>query len=175
VHGPVRLLPHAAFLFADLALSRRPEFAYGDHDQLTKEGCRHAPSFKPALSPELLSKRFYVGPCVLVRVTANRRTFLRRITADLRNNRCDELTDALLAAPLAPSPTPRSSSTASLAMRAVLRDARENNRRSPMRTGRRSASSSPPAIVSSFCATASRRIRDTPASSSKSSSSTTGR
>jgi hypothetical protein len=45
VHSPTRLLPHATFLFADLALSRRPEFAYGDHDQLTKEGRRHAPSF----------------------------------------------------------------------------------------------------------------------------------
>jgi GT2 family glycosyltransferase/glycosyltransferase involved in cell wall biosynthesis len=99
VHGPVRLLPHAAFLFVDLAQSRRPEFAYCDHDQLTKEGRRRAPSFKPAFSPELLRNRFYVGPCVLMNVTAERRPLLQRIAADLCNNNGDELSDALLAAP----------------------------------------------------------------------------
>jgi GT2 family glycosyltransferase len=100
VHGPVRLLPHATFLFTDLALLRRPEFAYCDHDHLTEEGRRRTPSFKPAFSPELLRNRFYVGSCVLMHVTAERRTLLRRITADLCKNRCDELSDALLAAPL---------------------------------------------------------------------------
>jgi GT2 family glycosyltransferase len=99
VHGPVRMLPHATFVFADLAQSRRPEFAYCDHDQLTTEGRRRAPSFKPAFSPELLRNRFYVGPCVLVHVTAEHQTLLRRITADLTDNSCDELCDALLAAP----------------------------------------------------------------------------
>jgi GT2 family glycosyltransferase len=99
VHGPVRLLPHATFLCGDLALSRQPEFAYFDHDQLTQQGRRHAPSFKPAFSPELMRNRFYVGPCVLVHVTAERRALVRRITADLCKNGCDELSDALLAAP----------------------------------------------------------------------------
>jgi hypothetical protein len=99
VHGPVRLLPHATFLCADLALSRLPEFAYFDHDLLTQQGRRHTPSFKPAFSPELLRNRFYVGPCVLVHVTGERRALVRRITADLCKNSCDEMSDALLAAP----------------------------------------------------------------------------
>jgi GT2 family glycosyltransferase/glycosyltransferase involved in cell wall biosynthesis len=99
VHGPVRLLPHAAFLFADLAASRAPAFAYTDHDHRTGDAGRREPSFKPAFSPELLLNTFYVGPCVLMQVPSERRELLRRIVADLRANACDELSNALLAAP----------------------------------------------------------------------------
>ncbi len=98
-HGPVRLLPHATFVFADLALSRAPAFAYADHDHWTTDARRQSPSFKPAFSPELLRNRFYVGPCVLMNVTSERRELLRRIVDDLRANACDELSNALLAAP----------------------------------------------------------------------------
>jgi GT2 family glycosyltransferase len=99
VHGSVRLLPHATFLFSDLMLSRTPAFAYADHDQWSAEARRQAPSFKPAFSPELLRNRFYVGPCVLMNVTSEQRELLERIVADLRANACDELSNALLAAP----------------------------------------------------------------------------
>jgi GT2 family glycosyltransferase/glycosyltransferase involved in cell wall biosynthesis len=99
VHGPVRLSPHATFLFADLAVSRTPTFAYTDHDQLTADRHRRRPSFKPAFSPELMRNRFYVGPCVLMHVTSERQELLRRVVADLRTNACDELSNALLAAP----------------------------------------------------------------------------
>jgi GT2 family glycosyltransferase len=99
VHGPLRLLAHATFLFADLAVSRTPAFAYADHDHRTANSGRGEPSFKPAFSPEFLRNRLYVGPCVLMHVTSERRKLLRRIVADLRANACDELSDALLAAP----------------------------------------------------------------------------
>jgi GT2 family glycosyltransferase len=99
VHGPVRLLSHATFVFADLAVSRRPAFAYADHDHWTADEARGEPSFKPAFSPELLRNRFYVGPSVLMHATSERQELLRRIVADLRANACDELSNALLAAP----------------------------------------------------------------------------
>jgi GT2 family glycosyltransferase len=99
VHGPVRLLPNASFLFADLAVSRKPAFAYADHDHWTADAVRGEPSFKPAFSPELLRSRFYIGPCVLLQVTPERQGLLRRVVDDLRLNACDELSDALLAAP----------------------------------------------------------------------------
>jgi GT2 family glycosyltransferase len=99
IHGPVRLLPHATFLFSDLALSRRPAFAYADHDRLGEDGRRREPHFKPVFSPELLRNRLYVGPCVLMHVTDQRQELLWRIIADLRANACDELCAALLAAP----------------------------------------------------------------------------
>jgi GT2 family glycosyltransferase len=99
VHGPVRLLPHATFLFSDMAVSRRPAFAYTDHDHLSKDGRRREPHFKPVFSPELLRNRFYVGPCVLMHVTDQRQELLLRIVSDLRANACDDLSGALLAAP----------------------------------------------------------------------------
>lgn len=98
IHGCVRLTPHATFLFMERAISAQASWVYSDHDRSTKEGRRGDPSFKPMFSPELLRRRFYVGPCVLVRTTPERRDTVLRVIENFRSHGCDELSEALLIA-----------------------------------------------------------------------------
>lgn len=62
----VFLHPTALFEWAN-AVRLHPEAVlyYGDHDQLTSEGLRHSPSFKPDWSPQLLLSTPYIGDCAL--------------------------------------------------------------------------------------------------------------
>ena len=99
IHGCVRLTPHATFLFIERALSMRADFVYSDYDRWTREGKRCDPVFNPVFSPEFLRNRFYVGSCVLAHITPERRDLVTQVMKDFRHYGCDQLSNALLAAP----------------------------------------------------------------------------
>ena len=98
LHGAVRLTPHALYLFARAAKDTSPTFVYSDHDLRSNEGERSDPQFKPIFSPQYLKERFYVGPCVLASQSRVTSATLAGIVDNLRRDRADELTEALLAA-----------------------------------------------------------------------------
>ncbi|QGM44720.1 glycosyltransferase [Methylocystis heyeri] len=99
IHGCVRLEPHAAYMFIERVLTASADIVYSDHDRWNDEGKRSAPRFKPVFSPELLRNGFYVGPCLLMRMTPEKSNLAKGVIEDLRLGGCDRLSDALLAAP----------------------------------------------------------------------------
>jgi GT2 family glycosyltransferase len=66
--GGVLLREHALYLFVS-AIEPLPArcLVYADEDRLDRFGIRRRPNFKPTFSPELLRRRDYFGPCVLLR------------------------------------------------------------------------------------------------------------
>ncbi|MGY8872673.1 MAG: glycosyltransferase family 2 protein [Pseudomonadales bacterium] len=60
--------PHALYWFA-AAIAENPDAVafYSDHDLLSEDGIRCAPSFKPDWSPELLLADQYTGPVLLIK------------------------------------------------------------------------------------------------------------
>jgi GT2 family glycosyltransferase/glycosyltransferase involved in cell wall biosynthesis len=66
--GGVFLREHALYLYL-AAACEAPErcLVYADEDHLDRAGIRRRPKFKPIFSPELLRRRSYLGPCVLLR------------------------------------------------------------------------------------------------------------
>ena len=77
ISGDVMLRKHALYRFAATAVEN-PEalLIYSDEDELSADGKREMPWFKPKFSPELLRHIRYLGPCVLLQNPNDRLPFL---------------------------------------------------------------------------------------------------
>ncbi|MFC5552841.1 glycosyltransferase [Methylobacterium iners] len=65
--GVCRLRPHACHTFAFALSHSGAEAAYSDHDRIDHVGVRHAPVFKPSMSPVFMRQVPYAGLLVALR------------------------------------------------------------------------------------------------------------
>ena len=70
------LRPHACHSFAAALLHTGAIGAYSDHDRIDPAGTRHAPVFKPAMSPVFMRQVPYAGPVIALRLMPSSREAL---------------------------------------------------------------------------------------------------